>query len=330
MSWKVLLAVGTALIVIVSWTAIRGRATLPATDQATEKLVIRQIGHQLLLQAGDSSSRILPVEERASREYLIRFAAPFTFVPDTLVATVRRVVAANGLPSSYLVEVIHCAPSGEVIFGFKISKDSARDVVPCLGRRQEKACYKIRIRFTETEVAGMDPFSSGLLAGSLVAMLVSLLFRALYIRKRTTADKAGNTPALGTSTGITMDSPEPQNFQPDLPPSAIKQEVPAPSGIAIGNLLFFRESQQLVAGADIILLTAKEAKLLHVFANAQQQVIDRDQLMKQVWEDEGVIVGRSLDMFVSKLRKKLQADPRVSILNVHGKGYKLAIGQMVC
>ena len=127
-----------------------------------------------------------------------------------------------------------------------------------------------------------------------------------------------------------MDSPGPQNIQPDLPPEEVKQEVPAPTGIAIGNLLFFRDSQQLLAGSSIILLTAKEAKLLHVFANAQQEMIDRDQLMKEVWEDEGVIVGRSLDMFVSKLRKKLQADPRISILYVHGKGYKLVISQMAC
>lgn len=330
MNRKALLAIGTALIVIVSWTAIRGRAAQPATDKATEKLVIRQIGHQLLLQAGDSSSRILPVEERANNEYLIGFAAPFTFLTDTLVSTVRRVVAANGLPSSYIVEVIRCAPSAEVIFGFQIYKDSARNIVPCLGRRQEKSCYNIRIKFTESNAAIIAPFSNGLLAGSLVAILVSLLFRALYIRKRRTADKAGNMPTLGASTGITMDSPEPQNIQPDLPPSAIKQEVPALSGIAIGNLLFLRESQQLIAGSSIIPLTAKEAKLLHVFANAQQKVIDRDQLLKEVWEDEGVIVGRSLDMFVSKLRKKLQADPSVSILNVHGKGYKLVIGQMAC
>lgn len=330
MSWKALLAIGTPLIVIASWTAIRGRAALPATEKATEKLVIRQIGHQLLLQAGDSSSRILPVEERANKEYLIRFAVPFTFLPDTLVATVRRVVAANGLPSSYLVEVIHCAPSAEVIFGFQIYKDSARDIIPCLGRQQEKSCYNIRIRFTETNTTVINPFSSGLLAGSLAAILVSLLFRALHTRKRRTAGKAGNIPALGASTGITMDSPGPQNIQPDVPPSAIKQEVPASSGIAIGNLLFLLESQQLIAGSSIILLTAKETKLLHVFANAQQKVIDRDQLLKEVWEDEGVIVGRSLDMFVSKLRKKLQADPRVSILNVHGKGYKLVIGQMAC
>ncbi|MBS1565242.1 MAG: winged helix-turn-helix transcriptional regulator [Bacteroidetes bacterium] len=331
MNWKALLAMGIALIVIVSWTVTRGRAALPAIDQATEKLVIRQIGHQLLLQAGDSSSRILPVEERANKEYLIRFAVPFTFVPDTLVAIVRRGIAANGLPSSYLVEVIQCSPSAGVIFGFQIHKDNARNLIPCLGRRQEKACYNIRIRFTETGAAGMDPFSSGLLAGSLVAILVSLLCCTLYLRKRRTAGKPDNMTAPGTSTGVTMDdSSRPQNIQPDLPPEEVKQEVPTPTGIAIGNLLFFRESQQLLAGSSVILLTAKEAKLLHVFANAQQEVIDRDQLMKQVWEDEGVIVGRSLDMFVSKLRKKLQADPHVSILNVHGKGYKLVIGQMAC
>jgi DNA-binding winged helix-turn-helix (wHTH) protein len=60
---------------------------------------------------------------------------------------------------------------------------------------------------------------------------------------------------------------------------------PFSSGLLASSLLFFRESQQLVAGSSIILLTAKEAKLLHVFANAQQETIDRDQLMKEVWED---------------------------------------------
>jgi DNA-binding response OmpR family regulator len=46
-------------------------------------------------------------------------------------------------------------------------------------------------------------------------------------------------------------------------------------------------------------------------------------LLKRVWEDEGVITGRSLDVFISKLRKKLKNDPSVQIVNVHGKGYKL-------
>jgi DNA-binding response OmpR family regulator len=47
--------------------------------------------------------------------------------------------------------------------------------------------------------------------------------------------------------------------------------------------------------------------------------------MQKVWIDEGVITGRSLDVFVSKLRKKLSGDPVLSITNVHGKGYKLEV-----
>lgn len=48
-------------------------------------------------------------------------------------------------------------------------------------------------------------------------------------------------------------------------------------------------------------------------------------VMQEVWINEGVITGRSLDMFVSKLRKKLGSDPDLRISNVHGKGYKLEI-----
>ena len=48
-------------------------------------------------------------------------------------------------------------------------------------------------------------------------------------------------------------------------------------------------------------------------------------MQKEVWENEGVIVTRSLDMFISKLRKKLNKDPLVNIVNIHGIGYKLEI-----
>jgi DNA-binding response OmpR family regulator len=48
-------------------------------------------------------------------------------------------------------------------------------------------------------------------------------------------------------------------------------------------------------------------------------------LQKEIWEDEGIIVGRSLDVFISKLRKKLENDSAVKLVNIHGKGYKLEI-----
>ena len=55
------------------------------------------------------------------------------------------------------------------------------------------------------------------------------------------------------------------------------------------------------------------------------ELIPREKLLQEVWINEGVITGRSLDMFVSKLRKKLSSDPELRITNVHGKGYKLEI-----
>ena len=55
------------------------------------------------------------------------------------------------------------------------------------------------------------------------------------------------------------------------------------------------------------------------------EAVERSRLQKEIWEDEGVIVGRSLDMFISKLRKKLEFDPNIKIVVIRGKGYKLEI-----
>ena len=66
---------------------------------------------------------------------------------------------------------------------------------------------------------------------------------------------------------------------------------------------------------------------VQLFAESLNQLISRDELQKKVWEDNGVIVGRSLDTFSSKLRKKLSVDERLKIVNIHGKGYKLTLSE---
>jgi DNA-binding response OmpR family regulator len=108
-----------------------------------------------------------------------------------------------------------------------------------------------------------------------------------------------------------------------------KEEKASPvkiaDGIVIGRHIFSIENQLLRFNDETIELSAKEAKLLSLFAERQNQLITREELLKKVWEDEGVITGRSLDMFISKLRKKLKNDPSVQLINVHGKGYKLEI-----
>ena len=72
-------------------------------------------------------------------------------------------------------------------------------------------------------------------------------------------------------------------------------------------------------------LTFREAKLLRLFASNPGELLERDQILQQVWEDEGVQVTRSVDVFISRLRKKLVADPSVGIVAVHGVGYKLEL-----
>jgi DNA-binding winged helix-turn-helix (wHTH) protein len=94
---------------------------------------------------------------------------------------------------------------------------------------------------------------------------------------------------------------------------------------ALGKFLFNVKGQRLLISDEVISLTDKECKVLELLHNNFGELIPRETLMQEVWINEGVITGRSLDMFVSKLRKKLSRDPELRITNIHGKGYKLEI-----
>ena len=72
-------------------------------------------------------------------------------------------------------------------------------------------------------------------------------------------------------------------------------------------------------------LTQKEADLLRMLALQPNQVLTRDLLLKTIWEDNGYFVARSMDVFISRLRKFLQPDGRLRIVNLHGVGYKLEV-----
>lgn len=72
-------------------------------------------------------------------------------------------------------------------------------------------------------------------------------------------------------------------------------------------------------------LTYRETKLLQLFCRNQNKLLERDLILKAVWEDEGVLVGRSVDVFVSRLRKLLKEDDTVKIVNVHSVGYRFEV-----
>jgi DNA-binding response OmpR family regulator len=108
--------------------------------------------------------------------------------------------------------------------------------------------------------------------------------------------------------------------------SAKLQEA-AEGQFMLGTIIFDLEARALLHQDATIELTRTEARVLHIFALAPNTIIERSRLQKEIWEDDGVIVGRSLDVFISKLRKKLELDPNIHITVVRGKGYKLEIGR---
>ena len=77
------------------------------------------------------------------------------------------------------------------------------------------------------------------------------------------------------------------------------------------------------ANKNISLLA--EAELLKLLCQKQNQVLTREEALLAIWHDDNYFNGRSMDVFLSKLRKYLKADPKVEIMNVHGRGYKLFI-----
>lgn len=93
----------------------------------------------------------------------------------------------------------------------------------------------------------------------------------------------------------------------------------------LSEFLFDFNQQQLEKSGEVIHLTSKEAKLLRLFCIHQNKVIDRDIIQKAIWEDEGYFVGRSMDVFISRLRKIFKDDPGVAIQTIHGIGYKLDV-----
>lgn len=96
------------------------------------------------------------------------------------------------------------------------------------------------------------------------------------------------------------------------------------SEMAIGAYQFLFKQQTLrYKEEDTVALTHREAHLLYHLYNNKNQVLDRSIILKKLWKDDDFFSGRSMDVFITKLRKKLKKDENVQIINVRGYGYKL-------
>ncbi|WP_192346347.1 winged helix-turn-helix domain-containing protein [Algoriphagus sp. Y33] len=255
-------------------------------DLARQEVLLRKIGHELLLQSGDSTSRVLPVKKIAENEYQISFENELSFQPDTLVNTIQSLLAEGPFARDYVVNVVDPA-NASVLFGYAISKNKKDDIIACIGRRQPMGCYAVNIQFKPT---GISLAKNEYLFGSLFALaFVGLVF---------------------------LRSVKPRRFSHYSRNKGL---------IRLGSMSFDAATRKLMINENTIDLTRTETRVLHIFALSPNEVIERSRLQKEIWEDEGVIVGRSLDMFISKLRKKLEFDPNINIVVIRGKGYMLEI-----
>jgi len=252
---------------------------------ARREVLLRRIGHELLLQSGDSTSRVLPVKKIGEDQYQIRFENELTFLPDSLVGIIRRLLAKDPLAEDYVVNVLNSGSSG-VAYGYAISKNKKDDIITCTGRKQPKAPYMITIKFKPANIHTVR--NEYLLVGFPFLAFVGFIFLR------------SSRPRLVLSDDQHHDR------------------------ITLGAMLFDVKNRKLLINGKTIDLTGTETRVLHIFASSPDEIIERSRLQKEIWEDQGIIVGRSLDMFISKLRKKMESDPISKIVVVRGQGYKLS------
>ncbi len=100
---------------------------------------------------------------------------------------------------------------------------------------------------------------------------------------------------------------------------------PDKKGIHIGNYLFVEEDLLLTCGDFQRRLTLKEAELVKFFATNTNRVLNRDEILEKVWGSNDYFLGRSLDVFISRLRKYFSHDPAIRITNLHGIGFRFNV-----
>ena len=93
----------------------------------------------------------------------------------------------------------------------------------------------------------------------------------------------------------------------------------------IGKFRFDANKQNLTLGEESQKLTTKETELLKLLCNNVNSVLERNFALKTIWVDDNYFNARSMDVYITKLRKYLKGDPSVEIMNIHGKGYKLIV-----
>jgi len=112
--------------------------------------------------------------------------------------------------------------------------------------------------------------------------------------------------------------------------NAILRRVPSNpvqdnGNIEIGSIKYEPEFRMLYLKDEVKKLTTKENQLLQLLVKNKNEILDRHATLRAIWGDDNYFNGRSMDVYIAKLRKALREDSNIEIMNVHGKGFKLIV-----
>lgn len=105
--------------------------------------------------------------------------------------------------------------------------------------------------------------------------------------------------------------------------SALPEEGEETVQYKIGLYSFDYNKQKLISPSSEVKLTTKENELLYLLCKNKNNIMERSYALKAIWGDDNYFNGRSMDVYIAKLRKHLKEDEGVEILNIHGRGFKL-------
>lgn len=252
------------------------------------KLMIRAIGDAYLLQSKDSTTLILPIS-KTPQGYLMQIDQPFLFQPDVLAHAVTNVMEKTRFYDALLVETRRC-DTNEEVHSFKASLSPNMELLPCKKRVDEKGCYQFYFTVIKDYEHDETPTSKTSSNNKLWWLLSIIIFVMLWVFKR-------------------------QNVKPNNTANFIE----------IGKYQLNKTSMELIFKAQKVTLSATETDLLYLLYTNCNTTLEKGYILEAVWGDSGDYVGRTLDVYISKLRKKLALDTRIKIINVRGVGYRLVL-----
>lgn len=281
--------------------AFLGRAT-SATPQAQISehihLALRRTAHLLLKQAGDSTSTIAPIKQTDDNRFLVKLN--HSFIYDSLPSFLQSSFNLYDISNKYDVSVWDCS-NDDLILGYTSLDFFSKQGIACVGRAQKKDCLNFSVTFRGFRYPSVQKANSAyfwlILSGLFVLAMLPIVY-FFYENTRKKQDMPQSTPT----------NPVQKTNDTHL--------------IYIGQTLFDTHNQTLLIDNMVQKLTFQEAQLLQLFCQHKNELLERDFILKTVWGDDGVLITRSVDVFVSRLRKLLKPDDSLKITTVHNRGYR--------